>query len=410
MSALLSNLLHFGGVLRAVGLDVPADGMLDVAQAVAHVDIGRRSDFYFTLRALLVHRREDLETFDEAFRLFWRRPASAWSTQDLRALGEKRRIGPPEREVPLDAPGGAGSGAARVETVERVAPASFSDREVLRTKDFAEFTDDELRLAKGVLAGLRWEPDERRTHRWRAARGSAPDLRRLVRRSVPWGGEVMAIPTRVRRRRRRPLVVLCDVSGSMERYSRLLLHFAHGLAGRPGKVETFLFATRLTRITPDIRRRGADEAVSRVLERVADWGGGTRVGDALHTFNVEWARRVTGQGPVVLLISDGWDRGDPARLGREMARLARRAYRLIWLNPLLGSPDYQPLTRGMQAALPFVDDFLPVHNLVSLEMLAAHLNVLPPSRGARPRGQAARRWGRTSRSRPSPIDSGRPLA
>jgi uncharacterized protein with von Willebrand factor type A (vWA) domain len=174
----------------------------------------------------------------------------------------------------------------------------------------------------------------------------------------------------------------------MERYSRVLLQFAHRLANRHGSAEAFLFATRLTRVTREIASHGADQAVTHVLKRIADWGGGTRIGDAIRTFNVDWARRVGGHGPIVLLISDGWDRGEPERLAQEMARLARSCYRLIWLNPLLGSPSYQPVTRGMAAALPFVDDFLPVHNMVSLEALAAHLNTLSSRRPPRRRRPA----------------------
>ena len=182
--------------------------------------------------------------------------------------------------------------------------------------------------------------------------------------------------------RRRPLVLICDVSGSMERYTRMLLHFVHGLSGREWRVETFLFATRLTRVTREMLRPRATTAVQAVARYVPDWGGGTRIGDALRTFNIQWRRRVMARGPIVLLISDGWDRGDPEILRREMARLSRSCYRLIWLNPLLGSPSYQPLARGMQAALPFVDDFLPVHNLASLEALAEHLNRLHDRRRA----------------------------
>ena len=389
MSALPANLLHFGQVLRALGLDIPAAAMLDVALALEHIDIGRRADFHFTLRSLLVHRHQDLQAFDAAFMMFWRRPRGEWSVRDLKAMGEQRRVGPPERETPREAGTRDGATGSRVETMTRVAPLSDGQGETLRRKDFAQFTEEEVRDARAMLAGLRWEPDPRRTRRWVAGAGSNLDLRRLIRRSVRYGGEPVRLPTRVRRWKRRPLVLICDVSGSMERYSRMLLHFVHGLAtrgGRPGSggsVNAFLFATQLTRVTRDIERRGADQAVARMLKRLPDWGGGTRIGDALRTFNVKWARRLVGRGPIVLLISDGWDRGEPDHLAREMARLARRAHRLIWLNPLLGSPDYQPITRGMQAALPFVDDFLPVHNLVSLESLAVHLNGLRPSRAGR---------------------------
>jgi uncharacterized protein with von Willebrand factor type A (vWA) domain len=385
VSALLANLMHFGAVLRATGLDVPAAAMLEAASAMRFVEIGRRADFFFTLRSLLVHRQQDLATFDEAFRLFWRRPPSEWSPNDLRAMGEQRRIGPPEREVTLPAGAPSGGVGARVETAPRGVPLSYGNQETLRTKDFAHFTDEELQRARVMLSSLQWNPDPRRTRRWQADAGSVPDLRRLVGTSARYGGEPIVLPTRRRRFRSRPLVLICDVSGSMERYARMLLHFTHALAGHLGRVDAFVFATRLTRITRVLARRGADEAVSRVLREVTDWGGGTRIGEALRTYNVEWARRVGGHGPVVLLISDGWDRGEPTQLAGEIARLARSAFRLVWLNPLLGSPDYRPITRGMQAALPFVDDFLPVHNLVSLEMLAAHLNALPPSRGGRRR-------------------------
>ena len=392
MSVLLRNLLRFGGLLRGLGLSVPAGRMLDIAAALNHVEIGRRSDFYFTLQALLVHRQQDLAVFDEAFRMFWRRPHGEWSQTDLRAMGEQRRIGSPE-QAPTVNVGEQRTSSTRVETVERVAPLSYGNAPLSRTKDFAMFTDAELTQAKAMVAALEWTPGRRRTRRWMAASKGQIDLRRVPARSAKYGGELLGLPVRARRLKQRPLVLLCDVSGSMERYSRILLHFAHSLAANAGRlplgvdrVEAFLFATRLTRVTNSLARRGADEAVRQILRELPDWGGGTRIGDALRSFNVNWARRVTGRGPVVLLISDGWDRGDPEELRREMGRLRRSCHRLIWLNPLLGSPDYRPLTRGMQAALPFVDDFLPVHNLASLESLAAHLNALQErSRPAVPR-------------------------
>jgi uncharacterized protein len=214
-------------------------------------------------------------------------------------------------------------------------------------------------------------------------RGAAFDLRRALRRTLRAGGELVALPRRVRATRPRPLVVLCDVSGSMERYTRMLLHFVHAIARDRQRVEAFLFATRLTRITRHVRTDQVDAAVSAVAHAVEDWAGGTRIGDALRELNVRWARRVLTRGPVVLVISDGWDRGDPERLSAEMARLQRSCDRLIWLNPLLGEADYQPLTRGIRAALPYIDDFLPAHNLASLERLAAHLSAIErhPSAG-----------------------------
>ena len=384
MSFLLRNLLHFGRLLRALGLDVQAGRMLDVATALEHIEIGRRSDFYFTLQTLLIHRSQDLALFDEAFRVFWRPPPGDWSSEDLRSLGEQRRFGPPQM-APAVEPGPSEDEPlpARPETLERIAPASYSSQEVSRVKDFARFTEQELDQAKVMIATFDWELGRRRTRRWVAGPGRRPDLRRAVRHNLKYGGELLMLPMRERALKRRPLVLLCDVSGSMERYARMLLHFIHSLTRGLERVEAFLFATRLTRITREMAKRGVDEAVPKITQRLPDWAGGTRTGEALRTFNVRWARRVTGRGPVVLLISDGWDRGDPDLLRREMSRLQRSCHRLIWLNPLLGSPAYQPLTRGMQAALPFVDDFLPVHNLASLEALGERLNSLPARRRAR---------------------------
>jgi uncharacterized protein with von Willebrand factor type A (vWA) domain len=378
MTFLLHNLLHFGEVLHGAGLDVPAGRMIDAATALEHIDIGRRTDFYVTLRTILVHRPQDFPLFDDAFRMFWRRPPGEWSTTDLRAMGEQHRFGPPQVDLPpVDRPATDAASAALTEPVDRVAAMTYSDREVSRTKDFGDFSDAEFEDARRSLALLSWDVGLRQTRRWAAARrGRTLDLRRLARANRRYGGELLALPSRTRKLARRPLVLICDVSGSMERYTRMLLQFVQGLSARDWRVETFLFATRLTRVTRELRRPRARTAVQRIPRYVPDWGGGTRIGDALRTFNAQWRRRVTARGPVVLLISDGWDRGDPDVLRREVARLSRSCHRLIWLNPLLGSPDYRPLTRGMLAALPFIDDFLPVHNLESLEALAKHLNTL----------------------------------
>jgi hypothetical protein len=197
--------------------------------------------------------------------------------------------------------------------------------------------------------------------------------------SLRTGGEVIRLPTRRRTTRLRPLVLVCDISGSMERYSRMLLHFAHGLAHRGGRLEVFLFATGLTRVTKHLRARRVQDAIGAVSEAVPDWSGGTRIGPALRQFHQRWGRRVLHQGPVVLLISDGWDRGDPDVLRNQVARLQRSCHRLIWLNPLIGTIDYAPLTRGLQAALPFVDDFLPARTLSDLADLALHLNAAASS-------------------------------
>jgi uncharacterized protein with von Willebrand factor type A (vWA) domain len=253
---------------------------------------------------------------------------------------------------------------------------TWSDVGGLADKDFAAFTSAETAEATAILSRLVWSPGERRTRRWIQGRGSRVDLRRTIADSVRTGGDVLKLRRRAPRLRRRALVLLCDVSGSMERYSRMLLHFAHAVTRRRHRVEAFLFATQLTRITRQLRTTRADVALAAVSRSVPDWSGGTQIGGAVKEFHQRWSRRVLSGGPVVLLISDGWDRGEPGELRDQIARLQRSCHRLVWLNPLIGTVDYAPLTRGLQAALPFVDDFLPVRTLNNLADLAVHLNAL----------------------------------
>jgi uncharacterized protein with von Willebrand factor type A (vWA) domain len=245
---------------------------------------------------------------------------------------------------------------------------------------------------KVMMAQLIWHMSQRRSRRRQPGRGRALDLRRSLRRNLRYGGELLEWSYLKPKFRHRPLIVIADISGSMERYTRMLLHFIYALTrGLEQPVESFVFGTRLTYITHQLRDRDVDRALRHVSHAVTDWSGGTRIGEALKSFNYDWARRVLGRGAVVLLISDGWDRGDPELLGVEIARLQRSCYRLIWLNPLLGSAEYEPLTRGMMAALPYVDDFLAVHNLSSLEDLADHMARLDRKRPMR-RQQAYTAW------------------
>ncbi|NBX46310.1 MAG: VWA domain-containing protein [Chloroflexi bacterium] len=273
------------------------------------------------------------------------------------------------------------------------AVASYSSSETLRTRDFSHLTDAEIAVLRRLMARLRTRSAQRLTRRMRPSpRGATLDLRRTIRRSLTTGGEPLTFARRELKVRPRPIVLLCDVSGSMERYTRLLLQFLHTVShGTGATVETFAYATRLTRITPALKRRRVEDALTRVHEDVQDLHGGTRTGEALGSFNRNWARRVLGRGAIVLIISDGWDRGDPVQLGREMARLQRTSFRLFWLNPLLGSPSYKPLTRGMQAALPYLDDFLPSHSLESLHDLVALLAELPLRRSGPVPAHARRR-------------------
>jgi uncharacterized protein len=377
---ILHNLMLFGEVLRRLGLDFGSGNMLDLVRATEDVSIGRKQDFRYAARCLLVHRKQDLPLFDEAFQVFWRRPATGQSPLDLRSIGEERRYRTPQIIPPSVSDSGTERGEGDSQEGQPAVDLSrtYSAREVLREKDFADFTPAEMSQARAMMAELSWDLGRRRTRRLVPGEGASLDLRRTFRRNLKYGGELLELARRQPKDKPRPLVLICDVSGSMERYTRMLLHFIHTISGGWGHVEAFLFATRLTRITRFVGYRSVDQAVSEVARVVPDWAGGTRIGDTLKAFNFRWARRVMRNGAVVLIISDGWDRGEPELLAREMARLQRSCHRLIWLNPLLGSPNYQPLTQGIQAALPYIDDFLPVHNLNSLESLARHLNRLGP--------------------------------
>lgn len=376
----LHNLIIFGRVLRGLGLDVNPGRMIDLVQALDLIDINRREDFYHTARSLLVHRHADIPLFDRAFELFWRKPVERWEALDIVSLikekpAEPLVIPPPltQAEVSAQNEGERDSAEMSERTVIEITK-TYSDREVLRLKDFAELNAEEIESIRRLMQQLAIRLGVRRTRRRRPGNGHRIDLRRTLRKIYKHGGEVLVWARREPKYKPRPLVIIADISGSMERYTRLLLHFIYGLAHSLNQpVEAFVFSTRLTRITRQLKNRVIDRALGDVSQVVLDWAGGTRTGESLKDFNFIWGRRVLGRGAVVLIISDGWDRGDMDLLRREMSRLQRSCYRLIWLNPLLGSPVYEPLTRGMQTALPFTDDFLPVHNLASLEDLAGHL-------------------------------------
>ena len=368
-SHLIPNLLLFGQLLRRGGLDVHTGRVQDAIVALEAVGIEARADVRAALASLLVHRRGDLSFFNRAFDLFWRARQTTREGLPLASLGERPRVvAAPSADARVEFESDEGSPGA----TPRVAAGAWSASEALRTKDFGDMTAGELTRAEALLADIGWRLGVRRTRRWVAASAGAVDLRQVVRRNLTRGGELAIVPRRTRGEKPRPVVILADVSGSMERYTRMLLQFAFGLSGGRHDVESFVFATRLTRITRELSQRGPG-ALSVVARRVQDWGGGTRIGDALRAFNVHYARRVIRHGPVVLVFSDGWDRGDPAVLARELSRVRRSCRRLVWLNPLLGSRSYEPLTRGMRAALPIIDDFLPAHNVASLEQLAARL-------------------------------------
>lgn len=399
---LLWNVLIFGRLLRGAGLHVTPSQIQTMLQALAEVDWSKREDVYYAAQACCVSHGNERAIFDYVFNQFWRN----WRTNSaLINLGDQplaQLFGAEEnkqvREARKDALQGEGKEETNLSIVDSDAEESagdelseqkpdqiliYSPREVLRKKDFSNFSDTELAEARHLLTMHPWTASRRRSRRWLASkRGPRLDQRRTVREAVRGGGEVRDLKWKKQGTSPRPLVVICDISGSMDRYTRLLLHFLHTLA-RGTTMEAFVFSTRLTRITPLLSHRNADAAIKAVRPVVDDWSGGTRIGEAIAAFNRRWARRVLGRGAVVIIISDGWDRGDVRVLGREMAALQRRCHRLIWLNPLLGLPGYQPLTRGMSAALPFIDQFLPVHNIASLETLGEVLATIPSARPVR---------------------------
>ncbi|MFM7173704.1 MAG: vWA domain-containing protein [Caldilinea sp.] len=368
---LLSNCVLFGRLLRSLGMDIPPTQMVDVVDSLNHVHIGNRQDFKNMLAALLVRRHEQQKRFEAAFDSFWQ---ARWDSVPLKADSSPRST-----QIEWLQPANA-DGQESVETPtspEIEIRQTYSDLEVLRQKHFAQLNEAELQALRQQMRSIVWQLEPRRTRRTeRATRGALLDMRRTLRQNLRNSGDIFHLARRRRRYKRRPVVVLCDISGSMERYSRILLQFLYTVAWQLERVEVFVFSTRLTRITRQLHHRSIEVALADAGRAVHDWAGGTRIGDAIKQFNYQWARRVLNQGAVVLVVSDGWDRGEIDLLAREMARLQRSSSQVIWLNPLLGDADYQPLVRGMQAALPYIDRFLPVHNLASLEQLASVLKKL----------------------------------
>ena len=363
--AVTRHVVTFGRVLREAGLEVGPGRLVDALTGLDLVDLSRRDDVYWTLRQTLVCRRDDLEAFDAAFRAWFLRAPTApvfrqgTEVQSLRLL---RRSTESKR---TDDGGEAG---------EELTSLGFSPDELLRQRDFADMTREEFENVGRLIAEIAAGRPRRRSRRLRPHhRGRDLDLRRLVRASLGTGGEAIERTFRARVHVPRKLVVLCDVSGSMEAYSRALVLFLHALACSGRGVEAFAFGTRLTRLTPELIIRDPEGALRAASERVVDWSGGTRIGHSLKAFNDEWGRRALTRGAVVVVVSDGWEREDAAEVGREMARLQRQAYAVVWVNPLKGHPDYQPLAGGMRAALPYIDRFLPGHNVASLEELATVL-------------------------------------
>jgi len=370
----VENVLAFVGVLRAAGLPVSSDQAMDFTRALRLIDVGARAEVYEAGRCLLVNRREHLPVYETVFNACWtlqparrskaqQAPLAPRHEQEQRPalvtyMAAKARAGDPERDVADKS-------------------ATYSDAEVLQRKDFSEMTPEELEAIKRLIQAMRWQTVFRRSRRRIASRsGDTLHLRRVIAEAARHGGLPLTLAWQTRKIKPRPLVLIADISGSMEKYSRLVLQFFYSVAQSMRQVECFVFGTRLTRISLQLKLKNIDRAVSEAAAEVVDWAGGTRIGESLAAFNREWGRRVLRRGALVLIVSDGWERGDTGLLAAQMRYLQLRCYRLIWLNPLMGKASYQPQVEGMAAALPFIDDFLPIHNLQSLSTLAAHLAAL----------------------------------
>ena len=357
------HVVTFGRILREAGLEVGPGRLADALTGLDQVDISRQDDVYWTLRSTIVSKPEEIEPFDRAFNAwFLRSPVVPVrrADQGVEVVQMLRKRSSQERKP--------GEGADEGDESQS---GGFSADEVLRAKDFAAMTPEEFARVRKLIQRCAAARPRRRSRRLRPHhRGYELDLRRLVRRSLGTGGDPIDRAFRRRVLKPRKLVLLCDVSGSMEAYTRALLLFLHGAVGSGRGVEAFAFGTRLTRLTPELRSRDPEAALEGATKRVVDWSGGTRIGASLKHFNHEWGRRALTRGAVVVILSDGWERQDATLVGQEMRRLSRQAFAVVWVNPLKGNPEYQPLAGGMRAALPYIDRFISGHNLESLEELA----------------------------------------
>ena len=373
---LATNVMHFARLLRRAGLPVGPAETLAAQDALTRIDIASKTEARTALRTSMIHHHEHQEVFDQAFALFWRDPSAAEQAAAmalLEAQKEKKLERPPpasRRIAEAFAPKTDRKPQTQDEPPIKDAVLTVSDQERLQSMDFEAMSADEIAAAKREIQRLTLPLDLRRTRRTRPdPNGPITDLRRTIRNSLRQGGEIFAIARNRRTTRPPPLVVLCDISGSMSRYAQVLLHFLHAVTNQRDRVHSFLFGTRLSNVTRQLKARDPEVAFQMVAHAVPDWSGGTRIGEALATFNQLWARRVLGQGAIVLLITDGLDRDGAHGLSDNMDRLHRSCRKLIWLNPLLRWSGFEPKSQGIKAMLPHVDEFRPVHNLESLRGL-----------------------------------------
>lgn len=372
----LETLVTFTHRLRDAGIPVTSGTAGEIVRATSLLGLAKGEDAYYAMRSLACSSAEQLQIFDRIFADFFAE----------RRVPTIATIEPKARDWHINQ--AADSLWDEGSYGELPQPIGASAFERLGHRDFSSLSPAEVSEVRNLIAHMAWAPALSTSRRRRSGNPGLPDLRRTIRGSV--GPEADMIPLRysVRRIRRRPLILIADVSGSMERYSEMLLYFAHAARGRLGRLEAFVFSTHLTRITRQLARRDPSVAISEVATAVTDWSGGTKIGEAIETFNREWSRRLGRGGPIAVIISDGWDRGDPELLKREMGRLRRSVHRVVWLNPLAGRTGFRPETRGLKAALIHVDDFLPAANLSDLATVVQLLESVPAHRRAGPAWRA----------------------
>jgi uncharacterized protein len=373
------NVVHFTRLLRAAGLRIGPDRAIDCVRALEIADSQRRDDWYWTMSAVLLSREEQRPIFDQAFNIFWRDPKLAERMMQLMLPKAHGRAAKPEEQQSQRLTDALFDQQKKLqseeEKLELEARLTFSAREVLQRMDFDTMSAAELAEARKVIRQLRLPLPLVRIRRKKVSpQGRSIDLRKTLRESLREGGDLIPLVRSAPRELHPPLVVLCDISGSMNPYSRMFLHFLHAITNDRDRVSVFVFGTRLTNITRQLRHRDVDVAMAKVADAIKDWSGGTRIGHALREFNFQWARRVLGQNACVLLVSDGLDREAGEGLAEEMERLAKSCRLLVWLNPLLRYDKFEARPAGVRAMLPHVDLFLPVHNLKSLVDLAQAIN------------------------------------
>jgi uncharacterized protein with von Willebrand factor type A (vWA) domain len=379
-AALTVNLLQFVRHLRDRGLRVGPLAVEELTVAIDAIGLTHRADVKSAFAAIVIARPTERPIFDEAFESFFGRGLLRLDAEPEPG-DEPQTVTLETEHLSLPVLADAGEIGEALEEIEIPEVVGASAEEGLERRDFRDLTPAESEEVRRIMSQIVWRPAEADSRRWIAgSAGTRPDMRRTMRKLVGPSGDLMQLAMSTRKPRRRPLVVLADVSGSMERYAEMFLHFLHAAQGRLGRVETFVFSTRLSRITRELRQTLPQTALRLVSEAVDDWSGGTRIGEALYDFNTHWSRRVTRGGAIGLIISDGWDTGDPALLTAEMARFARSVHRVVWLNPLSGRAHYSPETRGMQAALPFIDDMLSAANILDLREVVRLLESVPARR------------------------------